>query len=32
MLIRERLENFEFSNSEQKIVAYILEKKAPSKK
>lgn len=28
MLIRERLENFDFSNSEQKIVAYILEKKA----
>jgi len=28
MLIRERLENFDFSNSEQKIVTYILEKKA----
>jgi len=28
MLIRERLEIFDFSNSEQKIVTYILEKKA----
>ena len=31
MLIRERLENFDFSNSEQKIVTYILEKKAAIK-